>query len=152
MHDGAYVFILLFLSQLSFFLWSTLRLFLLFPSAFIFTSLITHICFSVIENECSSQLRQPRLVEFLPDDMGDALSNGMAWGLHFLLEGHPKNAITKAPPVQRVKGSAGLLLVQMHKTKAPTPPRHYTRSQADRSYSTKLREQPIQTFHGRTRG
>ena len=73
MHDGAYVFILLFLSQLSFFLWSTLRLFLLFPSAFIFTSLITHICFSVIENECSSQLRQPRLVEFLPDDMGDAL-------------------------------------------------------------------------------
>ncbi len=72
MHDGAYVFILLFLSQLSFFLWSTLRLFLLFPSAFIFTSLITHICFSVIENECPSQLRQRHLVELLPADMGDA--------------------------------------------------------------------------------
>ncbi len=72
--------------------------------------------------------------------------------LSFLLKGHTKNAITKAPPVQRVKGSAGLLLAQMHKTEAPTPPRHYVRSQADRSYSTKLREQPIQTCHGRARG
>jgi hypothetical protein len=72
--------------------------------------------------------------------------------LSFLLEGHTKNAITKAPPVHRVKGGAGLLFVQIHKTEAPAPPRHYVRSQADRSDSTKLREQPIQTLHGRTRG
>ena len=58
MHNGAYLFILLFSFQFSFFLWTTLGLFLLFPFAFIFTSHITHICFSVIENECSSQLRQ----------------------------------------------------------------------------------------------
>ena len=55
---GAYLFILLFFFLFSFFLWTKLGLFLLFPFAFIFTSLITHICFSVIENECSSQLRQ----------------------------------------------------------------------------------------------
>ena len=30
----------------------------MFPFPFIFTSLITHICFSAIENECFSQLRQ----------------------------------------------------------------------------------------------
>jgi len=56
-HNGAYLFILLFSFQLSFFLWSTLGLFLLFPFAFIFTSLIAHICFSfsVIEsNQCDS--------------------------------------------------------------------------------------------------
>jgi uncharacterized membrane-anchored protein len=35
---------------LSFFLWTTLSLFLLFLSAFIFLSLIAHISFSVIEN------------------------------------------------------------------------------------------------------
>ena len=52
------LFILLFFFQLSFFLWTKLGLFLLFLFAFIFTSLITHICFPVIENECSSQLRQ----------------------------------------------------------------------------------------------
>jgi hypothetical protein len=47
--DGANLFLLLLLSfQLSFFLWSTLGFFLLFPSAFIFASLVTHICFSVI--------------------------------------------------------------------------------------------------------
>ncbi len=40
--------------QLSFFLWSTLSLFLLFLSAFIFTSLITHIGFSMIENAFSA--------------------------------------------------------------------------------------------------
>ena len=33
-----------------------LGLFLLFPFAFIFLSLITHICFSVIENEWSSHI------------------------------------------------------------------------------------------------
>jgi hypothetical protein len=60
-HDGAYLFILLFSFQFSFLLWSKLGLFLLFPFAFVFTSLITHICFSVIENEGSSQLRQTSL-------------------------------------------------------------------------------------------
>jgi len=70
--DSACLFVLLFSFQFSFFLWTTLGLFLLFPSAFIFTSLITHICFSVIENECPSQLRQRHLVEFPPADMGDA--------------------------------------------------------------------------------
>jgi hypothetical protein len=60
-HHGAYLSILLFFFQFSFFLRTTLGLFLLLPLAFIFTSLITHICFSVIENECSSQLRQTGL-------------------------------------------------------------------------------------------
>jgi hypothetical protein len=39
---------------LSFLLWTTLSLFLLFLSAFIFASLITHIGFSVIENAFSA--------------------------------------------------------------------------------------------------
>jgi hypothetical protein len=52
--DGAYLFILLIFFLFSFFLLSQLGLFLLFPFAFIFTSLITHIYFSVIENECST--------------------------------------------------------------------------------------------------
>ncbi len=60
-HNGAYLFILLFSFQFSFFLRSKLGLFLLFLFAFIFTSFITHICFSVIENECSSQLCQTGL-------------------------------------------------------------------------------------------
>ncbi len=54
--DGAYLFILLFVFQFSFFLWTKLGLFLLFPFPFIFTSFITHICFSVIENECSTAI------------------------------------------------------------------------------------------------
>ncbi len=60
-HNGAYLFVLLFFFQFSFFLCSKLGLFLLFPFAFIFTSLTTHICFSVIEYKCSSQLRQTGL-------------------------------------------------------------------------------------------
>jgi hypothetical protein len=52
--NGAYLLILLFSFQLSFFLWSTLSLFLMFSFVFVFTSLITHICFSTIENECSA--------------------------------------------------------------------------------------------------
>ncbi len=47
-------FVFLFVLQLSFFLLTKLGLFLLFPFAFVFTSLITHICFSVVENECLS--------------------------------------------------------------------------------------------------
>ena len=70
----------------------------------------------------------------------------------FSLEGHTKNSTFKASPIQRVTCSAGVLLVQMHKTEAPTPPRHDVRSQADRSNRTKFREQPIQTLHGRVRG
>jgi len=53
-HNGAYLFFRLFSFQSSFFLWTTLSLFLLFFFAFIFTSLIAHICSSVIENECSA--------------------------------------------------------------------------------------------------
>jgi len=55
-HNGAYLFILLLPFQLSFFFRSKLRLFLLFPFAFVFTSFITHASFSGIENECSSQV------------------------------------------------------------------------------------------------
>ena len=50
MHNGAHLFVLLFFFQSPFILWAKLRLFLLFPFAFIFTSLIAHICFSMIEN------------------------------------------------------------------------------------------------------
>ena len=57
-HNGAYLFILLFFFQFAFFLWTKQRLFLLLPFAFIFTSLITHFSFSVIENECFTKLRQ----------------------------------------------------------------------------------------------
>ena len=49
MQNDARLFVFLFFFQSSFFLWTKLGLFLLFPFAFIFTSLITHICFSVIE-------------------------------------------------------------------------------------------------------
>ncbi len=51
-HNSAHLFILLVPFQLSFFFWAKLGLFLLFSFAFIFASLITHICVSVIENEC----------------------------------------------------------------------------------------------------
>ncbi len=54
MHNGAYLFLLLFSFQFSFFLWTKLSLFLLFLFAFIFTSFISHIWSSVIENECSA--------------------------------------------------------------------------------------------------
>ena len=60
-HFGAYLFLLLFPFFLSFFLGAKQGLFLLFPFAFIFTSLVTHICFSLFENECSSQPHQTGL-------------------------------------------------------------------------------------------
>jgi len=41
--------LLLLFFQFSFFLWTTLRLFLFFPFAFIFTSFVTHVCFSVFK-------------------------------------------------------------------------------------------------------
>ena len=41
--NGGCLFILLFSFELSFFLWTELGLFLLFPFTFIFTSLITHV-------------------------------------------------------------------------------------------------------------
>ncbi len=53
-HNGAYRLILLFSFQLSFFLLTTLSLFLMFLFAVIFLSLIAHARFSVIENECSA--------------------------------------------------------------------------------------------------
>jgi hypothetical protein len=77
--------------------------------------------------------------------------DGNTLAVPFFLEGHTKNAIAKPPPVQRVEGSADTLFVQMHKTEALTAPCHYVRSQVDRSDIAKLREQLIQTFHGRTR-
>jgi len=43
--------IVLFFFQLSFFLWIKLGLFVLFSFAFIFFSLIAHICFSLLEND-----------------------------------------------------------------------------------------------------
>ncbi len=50
-----YSLLILLLSFLfSLFLWSELGLFLLFPLAFVLTSLITHIRFSVSENDCST--------------------------------------------------------------------------------------------------
>ncbi len=61
----------------------------------------------------------------------------------FFLEGHMKNATVKAFPVQCIKGSAIVLFVQIHETEAPTAPRHNVRCQADRLYSSKLREQLI---------
>ena len=56
MHNGANLFVPLFFFQLSFFRWTTLGFFLLFPFAFVSLSLVTHICFSVIENEWSSYI------------------------------------------------------------------------------------------------
>ena len=54
LHKGGCFIPLLLSFQLSFFLWTTLSLFLLFLSAFIFASPITHIGFSVIENAFSA--------------------------------------------------------------------------------------------------
>lgn len=48
-----HLFILLFFFQPSFFLWSKFGLFLLFPSAFILFSLITHICSSMPKMTCA---------------------------------------------------------------------------------------------------
>jgi hypothetical protein len=48
---------LLFFFQFSFFLWTTLGLFLLFPFAFIPLSLITHICFSSLRNDLRQLVR-----------------------------------------------------------------------------------------------
>jgi hypothetical protein len=57
------LFILLFSFQLSFFLCTSLGLFLLFLSAFIFTCHIVIIRFSAFENERSARFRRRRLVE-----------------------------------------------------------------------------------------
>jgi len=46
-----HLFIFLFFFQPAFFLWTKLGLFLYFPSAFILFSFITHICFSLHEND-----------------------------------------------------------------------------------------------------
>ncbi len=61
----------------------------------------------------------------------------------FFHEGHMKNATVKAFPVQCVKGSAIVLFAQINETEAPTSPRHYVRSETDRLYSSKLREELI---------
>jgi len=49
--------------SLPFFLWTTLCLFLFFPFAFIFTSFVTHVCFSVFKID----LRQSWWVSFCSD-------------------------------------------------------------------------------------
>ncbi len=49
--NGGRLFILLFLFQFSFCLWIKLSLFLLFPFAFVSFSLVTHIRFSLPEND-----------------------------------------------------------------------------------------------------
>ena len=59
--DGAYSLILLFSFQFPLLLWAKLGLFLLFLFAFVFTSPVTHVFFSLIENECSYQFRQAGL-------------------------------------------------------------------------------------------
>lgn len=51
---GPYSFLLLILFQSSLFLWGQLGLFLMLPFAFIFTSFITHICFSVSDRKLYS--------------------------------------------------------------------------------------------------
>ncbi len=56
------LFILLFSFQFSFFTGRTLGLFLLFPLAFILTSLVTHGSFSVIENECVQVVSLPHSI------------------------------------------------------------------------------------------
>jgi len=53
-HNSERLFISFFSFQLFFFFWGTLSLLLLFPLPFIFTSLVTHICFSLIENQCAT--------------------------------------------------------------------------------------------------
>ena len=54
--------LLLFFFQFSFFLWSKLSLFLLFPFAFVFFPLITHFCFSLFESElCRTVAAKPRV-------------------------------------------------------------------------------------------
>jgi hypothetical protein len=53
---------LLFFFQFSFFLWIKLGLFLFFPFAFIFFPLISHICFSLLENDLRRTVAaKPRL-------------------------------------------------------------------------------------------
>ena len=51
MNNSVYLLVLLFFLQFSLFLLGKLGFFLLFPFAFVSTSLITHFCFSVSENE-----------------------------------------------------------------------------------------------------
>ena len=52
-----YLVIVLFFFQFSFFLWTKLGLFLVFPFAFIPFSLITHICFSSLKNDLRQLVR-----------------------------------------------------------------------------------------------
>ena len=69
-----YLFILLFFFQPSFFLWIKLGLFLLFPSAFILFSLITHICFSLHENDLRRTVAQNVLFHTIPGNISIILN------------------------------------------------------------------------------
>jgi hypothetical protein len=64
-----YLLILLLFLQFSFFLRTTLRLFLFFLFALIFTSLITHTCYTLIESECYCRLCS--IVHVLDEDLRD---------------------------------------------------------------------------------
>ena len=62
------LFILVFFFYLSFFLWSKLGLFLFFSFAFISFSLITHICFSLLEKDFTIKSRTFRAGETIELD------------------------------------------------------------------------------------
>ena len=62
--------------------------------------------------------------------------------ISFLLKGHAKNAIAYASSIQRVKGGAGLLFIQVDESETPTAPCHDVRSQANRPDSTVGGEKP----------
>jgi len=69
-----HLFILFFFFQPSFFLWIKLGLFLLFPFAFILFSLITHICFSLLENDLRRTVAPNVCRQAVSDFLTDFLS------------------------------------------------------------------------------
>lgn len=71
-----------------------------------------------------------------------AALNGSRLVIAFWLKGHDKNTIAYASSIQPVKGGAGLLFIEVHKTEAATAPRHDVRSQANRPDSTVVGEKP----------
>ncbi len=106
--DGAYLFVLLFLFQSPFFLWAKLGLFLLFPFAFIFTSLVAHIGFSMIENEKFLSAASDRLDVFgswpfrsLSFGVGDSLSYLQFFVAHPFKVRRVKEHVIVAPGVDK---------------------------------------------------
>ena len=93
------------------------------------SSLISVICFRQYIKACCDSVWL--ICKFLLKQRGLSVTLVAPGGSNlltsFLLEGHAKNAIAYALPVQRVKGGAGLLFIQVHKTEAATAPRHDVR-------------------------